>query len=78
MGDVGHLLGLVGAIDPAVIGAEKARSGDLLDNAPAENVREQVARLKAAPPIVQKLYADEQIDIAGGVYDLASGKIALV
>jgi carbonic anhydrase len=74
----GHLPGLVGAIEPAVIAAEKTRSGDLLDNAIAENVRKQVARLKAAPPIVQKLYADKKIDIAGGVYELASGKIALV
>jgi carbonic anhydrase len=74
----GHLPGLVGAIKPAVIDAEKTRSGDLLDNAIAENVRKQVARLKAAPPIVQKFYADKKIDIAGGVYELATGKIALV
>jgi carbonic anhydrase len=74
----GHLPGLVGAIKPAVIAAEKMRSGDLLDNAIVENVRKQVARLKATPPIVQKFYADKKIDIAGGVYDLPSGKISLV
>jgi carbonic anhydrase len=74
----GHLPGLVGLIKPAVIAAEKAGPGELLDNAIAENVRQQVARLKAAPPIVQKFYADKKIDIAGGVYDLATGKIALV
>jgi carbonic anhydrase len=74
----GHLPGLVGAIKPAVIAAEKTRSGELLDNAIYENVRTQVARLKAAPPIVQKFYAAKKIDITGGVYDLATGKIALV
>ena len=74
----GHLPGLVNAIKPAVAVAEKSKSGDLLDNAIAENVRKQVARLKATGPIVQKFYADKKIDIAGGVYDLASGKVTLV
>jgi carbonic anhydrase len=50
----------------------------LLDNAVTENVRRQVAQLKSSPPIVQKLYAGKKIDIVGGVYDLATGKIALV
>jgi carbonic anhydrase len=41
-------------------------------------VRRQVARLKNSPPIVQKFYKSKKIDIVGGVYDLATGKIALV
>jgi carbonic anhydrase len=73
----GHLPDLVKAIKPAVAVAEKA-PGDLLDNAITENVRKQVARLKASPPIVQKLYAEKKIDIAGGVYDLATGKVTLL
>ena len=48
------------------------------DNAVTENVRRQVVRLKSSPPIVQKLYVGKKIDIVGGVYDLATGKIALV
>lgn len=74
----GHLPALIAAIKPAVISAEKAKTGNLLDNAVAENVRRQVARLKSSPPIVQKLYAAKKIDIVGGVYDLATGKIAPV
>jgi len=74
----GHLPGLIAAIKPAVIIAQKRQSGNLLDNAVAENVRRQVARLKNSPPIVQKLYATKKIDIVGGVYDLATGKIAIV
>ena len=74
----GHLPQLIAAIKPAVIAAEKTKSGNLLDNSVAENVRQQVARLKNSPPIVQKLYADKKIDIVGGVYELATGKIALV
>jgi carbonic anhydrase len=74
----GHLPGLITAIKPAVIVAEKTKTGNLIDNAVTENVRRQVARLKRSPPIVQKLYVGKKIDIVGGVYDLATGKIALV
>jgi carbonic anhydrase len=74
----GHLPGLIAAIKPAVIVAEKTKTGNLIDNAVTENVRRQVARLKRSPPIVQKLYVGKKIDIVGGVYDLATGKIALV
>lgn len=37
----------------------------------------QAARLKNSPPAVQRLYAGK-IDIVGGMYELATGKIALV
>ena len=74
----GHLPGLVNTLKPAVLAAQKSASGDVLDLAIAENVRRQVARLKTAAPIVQKLYATKKIDIAGGVYDLATGKVGLV
>ncbi len=74
----GHLPDLVSALKPAVIIAEKTKSGDLLDNAIAENVRRQVAGLKTAKPVIAKFYAEKKIDIAGGVYDLETGKITLV
>ena len=74
----GHLPGLVNALKPSVLAAQKAGSGDILDRAVAENVRRQVARLKAAGPVVQQLYAGKKIDIAGAVYDLATGKVALI
>jgi carbonic anhydrase len=69
---------LIAAIKPAVVVAGKTKTGNLLDNSVAENVRRQMARLKSSPPIVQKLYASKKIDIVGGVYDLATGKIALL
>ncbi|HTK86565.1 MAG TPA: carbonic anhydrase [Nitrospiraceae bacterium] len=74
----GHLPELIAAIKPAVILAEKTQTGNLLDNAATVNVRRQVAQLKCSPPVVQKLYVGKKIDIIGGVYDLATGKIALV
>jgi carbonic anhydrase len=74
----GHLPELVAAIKPAVIIAERTQTGNLLDNAINENVRRQVARLKSSPPVVQKRYVDKRIDIVGGVYDLASGRVSLI
>lgn len=74
----GHLPELITAIKPAVLVAERTQTGNLLDNAASENVRRQVARLKKSPPIVQQFYADRKIDTVGGMYDLGTGKIALV
>jgi carbonic anhydrase len=74
----GHLPELIRAIKPAVIAAEKTNTGNFLDNAVAENVRRQVARLKSQPPIVQRLYAGKKIDIVGAVYDLATGKVTVI
>jgi carbonic anhydrase len=74
----GHLPELITAIKPAVIVAEKTQAGNLPDNAVAENVRRQVARLKNSPPIVQQRYVGKKIDIVGGVYDIATGKVTLL
>jgi carbonic anhydrase len=74
----GHLPELIAAIKPAVIAAEKTTSGELLDNASAENVRRQVTRLKSSPPIVQKSYLAKKIDIVGAMYDLRTGQVVLV
>ena len=74
----GHLPELITAIKPAAISAAKVAPNDMLNYAIADNVRRQVARLKAAAPIVGKAYRDKKIDIAGGVYDIATGKVTLV
>jgi len=74
----GHLPALIAALKPAVMSARKEKSGELLDNATRDNVKGQVARLKSSPPIIQKQYAEKKIDIVGGVYDIATGKVTLV
>jgi len=74
----GHLPDLIRAIKPAVVIAEKNPSGTLLDNAIVENVRRQVAALKRASPIIGRDYASNKIDIVGGVYDIATGKVTLI
>ena len=74
----GHLPEFIATLKPAVIVAEKTRSGNLLDNAVAENVKRQTARLRRSPPIVQTAYDAKKLDIVGAVYDLATGKVSAV
>lgn len=74
----GHLPELIQAIQPAAVIAARTAPNDVLNAAIAENVRRQVARLKSSAPIVQKAYRDKKIDIVGGVYDIATGKVTMV
>ena len=74
----GHISELVREIEPAVQRAREESQGDLLENVCAENVRQQVARLKAAPLIVGDGYDQEAIEIIGATYDLATGKVSVL
>lgn len=73
----GKLPGLANAIVPAVQAAE-GEPGNLLDNAIAENVKRNVRILQKADPIVGPAARDGKIQIAGAVYDIASGRVNLL
>jgi carbonic anhydrase len=74
----GHLPELVKAIEPAVITAHARHPSDLVAVATEENVKLNVGRLKKDHPIISEAYASKKIDIVGGIYDLATGKIGLL
>ena len=74
----GHLPELIKAIEPAVIAAHGRHPGDLLAAAIEENVRLNVKRLIDDAPILSDALAAKKIGIAGGVYDLATGKVNLI
>ena len=74
----GHLPELIRTIKPSIVLAGKAPTGELLDNAVVEHVRRTVAALKRANPIIKPAYEAQNLMIAGGVYDLATGKIAFL
>lgn len=74
----GHLPELITAIKPAAVVAGRLAPNDTLNYAIAENVRRQVTRLEASPPIVQKFHRERKIDIVGGVYDIGTGKVAML
>lgn len=74
----GHLPDLIKAIEPAVIAAHGRHPGDLLAVAIEENVRLGMKRLKTDVPILSEALTAKTIDIAGGVYDIATGKVRLL
>jgi carbonic anhydrase len=72
----GNIAGLLQEIEPALSRAKKVASGDLLANLCAENVRQQVARLRASPPIAGGGSGEPEVEVVGCLYDLASGKVS--
>jgi carbonic anhydrase len=74
----GHLPELVNSIKPAVDAAIARKPTDLLADATAENVRLNAKRLATAAPIVDALVKDGKVKVVGGVYDIASGKVAFL
>jgi len=74
----GHLPSLVAAIRPAIEEAIADKPTDLLAEATADNVRHNVEKLRSAEPIVAEAVAAGKVKLAGGVYDIASGKVTLV
>lgn len=74
----GHLPELIKSIEPAVIAAHARHPSDLLAAAIEENVRINVKRLIEDAPILSDALAAKKIGIAGGIYDLATGKIGLI
>jgi carbonic anhydrase len=74
----GHLPELVDAIRPAVEAVALHPTDNLQAAVTAENVRQNVARLTTADPLIVKLVADGKVKVVGAVYNLETGKVDLV
>lgn len=74
----GHLPGLVDRIKPAVLAAEKTQPTNLLSAAIAENVRETVQHVTVAKPLLADMIAAGKVKVAGGIYDIATGRVNLI
>ncbi|MBG1272052.1 carbonic anhydrase [Nostoc sp. WHI] len=72
----GQIGSLLEAIKPSVE-SSKEQSGDKLENACKANILLQIKKLKSSP-VLSKLIDEEKLTIAGGYYDLDTGKISLV
>ena len=73
----GHMQLLADAIQPAATAARHSH-GDWWENAVAENVRLNAARLRESTPILQEAVAKNETQIVGGVYDLRTGTVTLL
>src|SRR5579863_6172830 len=73
----GHIQTLAVTLAPS---AKKSKSqpGEWLNNAIAQNVRDTVAALPSRSNIIAEAVSNGSLKIAGGVYDLASGKVAFL
>ncbi|PRY08709.1 carbonic anhydrase [Paraburkholderia sp. BL25I1N1] len=80
----GHLPELVRAIKPAMQMAKVAKvtkgdqGEDLVTQTTIENVRLNVNRLIASRPMIGLYVKSGKVKIAGGIYDLATGKVTLL
>lgn len=74
----GHLPALINAIRPAVEAAKKDNPTDMMAAATIANVRLNVEKLKTATPILSARVADKRLQVVGGIYELATGKVTLV
>lgn len=72
-----HIQHLVDAIAPAARAA-KGKPGDWVENACVGNVKANVATLGSRSPILAKALAARTLSIAGGVYDLETGRVTIV
>jgi carbonic anhydrase len=70
----GHIMDVVRAIEPAVKQSRK-EPGDWMHNAIARNVRDNMAAIEQRSPIVADAVRQGHVAIAGGVYDLRTGKV---
>jgi len=73
----GHLPHLVSNLEAAVKKAE-TEPGDLLANAIRENVLLNIEELKTASPILSEYVHSGKVQVVGGVYKLATGKVEWV
>jgi carbonic anhydrase len=74
----GHIGDLVRAMKPGIEPVLKQPGADLNQRAVVANVRSNVQRLQEAKPILADMVAAGKLRVVGAVYDLPTGKVALV
>jgi len=77
---LGHLTGLLGKIGQAVFEVERAGGGTLppdefVERVARENTRQQMKAILERSAILEHLYTEGKIGIAGGVYSVETGEV---
>jgi carbonic anhydrase len=74
----GHLPELIDRLKPAVLAAQATKPANLLDAAIVENVRLTMRTIAGAHPLMADMIASGKVKLAGGVYDIATGRVNLL
>lgn len=74
----GNLPGLIDQLKPAVLEAQKSHPADLLKASIIENVRLQIEHISEAQPMLADMISHGKVKVAGGVYDIGTGRVSLV
>jgi carbonic anhydrase len=75
----GHMPSLVAGLSPSVKWVlQQGGGGDVLANAIRQNVVDNVAKLKAATPILSAAVEGNKLKVVGGIYRLKDGKVEMV
>ena len=74
----GHLPMLIDQVKPAVLAAQKTQPANLLAAAIAENVRLTMQRVNTSKPLLADMVSGGKVKVAGGVYDIATGRVNLI
>jgi carbonic anhydrase len=74
----GSIAGLVSAMKPGIEPALRETGGDLTRRALEANVRYNVEALKTRSPILTPMIQRGELDVRGGIYDLATGRVAML
>src|SRR5690606_22995408 len=75
----GHIQTVITALLPAVrSAAATSHTGTLAEAATLENIRQNVARLAEATPILSSAVRDTHLKVIGGIYDLGTGRVDLL
>ena len=79
--ELGNLTGLVSKIKPAVDSAKRAsnqESNPSVDQVAEMNVRMTIDQILQKSPILKEMFDNQEIDISGAMYDVASGKVSFM
>jgi carbonic anhydrase len=73
----GHIGSIIHAIAPAVEQA-KGLTGDLTDNAIRANVGLVAEQIRSSKPVLSKLAGEGKLKVAGGYYDIDTGRVDFI
>jgi carbonic anhydrase len=69
---------LIAELAPAVTATQSVPAADRLSAAITENVRLTARQTSATAPLLSAMVASGKVKVAGGVYDIGTGKVRMV